>query len=126
MKVKIITREDLTTPGDMFLLDNARMASLEFSFGDPVLIEDDEPARIIICHPTDEPRLREVFEGLSDMELIEDPEPPEPKPKPNPRAMKCTCGHPKMAHADIGKCAYSTSTKDGLVRCTCTKFEEAQ
>lgn len=69
MKVKILPREDLANSGDMFLIDNARMAVVGFDLGAPFLREED-PARIIVCHPSDQPQLEELIAASDSMELI--------------------------------------------------------
>lgn len=67
MKVKVIAKDWIT---EMYVIDNTRLSSVRYDLGAPY-IDEEEPARIILCHPIDESRVREAIEYADDMELID-------------------------------------------------------
>ena len=60
MKVKVIANEKWATPGEMIVVENARLAEIAF-VPEPYLSEEGVPARLILCHPDDEEKVREAI-----------------------------------------------------------------
>jgi hypothetical protein len=69
MKVKLIVADWLdATTGNLFVIDGAKEASVGYCPG-PFIDVESEPLRIVMCHPTDEERVRAALDE-EDAELV--------------------------------------------------------
>lgn len=69
MTFKLIVSDLLCpVPGSMFVLDNAREAYIGFNPA-PFVATESEPMRLIVCHPSDEVKVREAMADIDAEEV---------------------------------------------------------
>lgn len=69
MKMKLVVNPDFVKPDEMYILDCEAARLIQGASADP-FARKEGPAKIVICHPKDEGRIREGIK-LSGAELVE-------------------------------------------------------